>query len=426
MVSIKVPYSTREIELKIPHRNLVGILSSKATDYQHNISCSEADLVNSALDNPVSSLKLEELAEDKKNIVIITSDHTRPVPSRITMPILLERIRRVNSAANIKILVATGYHRATTTEELMEKFGRDIVENEQIVVHDAFDNDSLINLGILPSGGELWLNRLAIEADLLIAEGFIEPHFFAGFSGGRKSVLPGVAGAQTVLANHCSEFIASHHARTGNLNNNPIHHDMLFAARKAQLAFILNVVLNEQKEIIQAYAGDSEQAHLEGCEFIRELSKVDKITADIVVVTNGGYPLDQNIYQTVKGMTAAEATCNPAGVIIMIAGCEDGHGGESFYHEMAQAATPEDVIKQVMTVDRNETLPDQWEFQILARILVNHRVIMVTDLCDPAIIKAMHMEHAFDFPDALKQALDIKGADASITVIPDGVSVIVQ
>ena len=422
MTAISIPYSRKHLEINIPKASLLGIF--KPEEMTTPLALSETELVHQALDNPIASAKLADLASDKKHIVIITSDHTRPVPSHITMPILLEEIRKGNPEAEISILVATGYHRPTTEEELIGKFGEDIVNNENMVVHNAFDNDSLVKLGILPSGGECWVNKLALEADLLIAEGFIEPHFFAGFSGGRKSVLPGIAGAETVLANHCAEFIADKNARTGNLANNPIHCDMIFAAEQAKLAFILNVALDENKKIIHAVSGHFNDAHIAGCKFVGNMARIQKCQADIVVTSNGGYPLDQNIYQAVKGMTAAEAMCKPGGTVIMIAGCEDGHGGESFYRSMAEADSPESVLKKVAEIPRNATNPDQWEYQILARILSKHQVILVSDLCDPEMIKAMHMDHASTFEEACEKAIEKQGESAKFAVIPDGVGVI--
>ena len=186
----------------------------------------------------------------------------------------------------------------------------------------------MVKIGQLPSGGDCIINRIAAEADLLLAEGFIESHFFAGFSGGRKSVLPGIASYKTIMANHSGEFIDSSNSRTGNLTDNPIHNDMVYAAAKANLAFIVNVVLDGDKKIIGSFAGDMVEAHKVGCNFVKEIARVKKIPCDIAVSTNGGFPLDQNIYQAVKGMTAAEATNKDGGVIIMVAGCRDGHGGE--------------------------------------------------------------------------------------------------
>lgn len=424
MGKIKIPYHKKMLEIEITDENLVSILESKAEEFKPRIS--QEEIVEKALDNPIESERLEDLVKDKNNMVIITSDHTRPVPSKITMPILLRRIREVNPDIDIKILIATGFHRPTTHQELVNKFGEEIVKNENIIVHDAFDNSTLVKVGTLPSGGELIINKLAVEAELLIAEGFIEAHFFAGFSGGRKSVLPGIASATTVMANHCGEFIASPYARTGILENNPIHRDMLYAAEKSKLAFILNVVIDSEKKIINAVAGHSQFAHEEGCKFVLELSKVDKVDADIAISTNGGYPLDQNIYQSVKGMTAAEATCNKGGVIIMVSACNDGHGGQSFYDNLANAKSPRELLDRIAKVPRNETVPDQWEFQILARMLDKYTIILVTDMCDPQMIKNMHMEHAYTFEEALKRAYELKGKDAKVAVIPDGVSVIVR
>ncbi|KGK87020.1 nickel-dependent lactate racemase [Clostridium sp. HMP27] len=424
MGKIKIPYHKQMLEIEIEDKNLLGILESKAENYKTKET--QEELVEMALDNPIGSERLEDLVKDKKNMIIISSDHTRPVPSKVTMPILLRRIRKANPDIDITILIATGFHRATTHEELVNKFGEEIVKNENIIVHDAFNDSDMVKLGILPSGGELIINKLACETELLIAEGFIEAHFFAGFSGGRKSILPGIASATTVMANHCSEFIGSSNARTGILEGNPIHKDMLYASEKANLAFILNVVIDSEKKVLKAFAGHREKAHEKGCEFVTELSKVDKIPADIAISTNGGYPLDQNIYQSVKGMTAAEATCKEGGVIIMVSACNDGHGGQSFYDNLAQAKSPRELLDRVAKVPRNETVPDQWEFQILARMLDKYTVIMVTDMCDSEMIKSMHMQHAFTFEEALKKAYDIKGKNAKVVVIPDGVSVIVR
>lgn len=424
MATLKVPYSKEGMILNIEDKNLSKILQSKAHNYK--VDKTQQEIVEQSMDNPIGSKHIEQLVKGKKNVVIITSDHTRPVPSKITMPIILRRLRESNPNINIKILVATGFHRPSTREELIYKMGEEIVNNEEIVMHISTDDSMMIKAGVLPSGGDFYINKLAYEADLLIAEGFIEPHFFAGFSGGRKSILPGIASAKTIMYNHCSDFIDSENARTGTLKNNPIHEDMVYAAKTAKLAFIVNVVIDQDKKVIASFAGDVEDAHIKGCKFVNELSKIDSHKADVVVSTNGGYPLDQNIYQSVKGMTAAEATCNEGGVIIMISACNDGHGGQSFYDNIANAKSPTAILESVRKIRRGNTSPDQWEFQILARILEKHTVIMVTDQCDPEMIKNMHMKHAYNFDEALKMALEIKGKDSKVVVIPDGVSVIVK
>lgn len=419
----KIPYHKTHIPIEIPDENFVCSLVAHSENFK--MTGTEQEIVERALDNPIGSKSLEELVQSKKNMVIISSDHTRPVPSRVTMPIILRRIRQANPDIKITILIATGFHRPTTQQELIDRYGAEIVAKENIVVHRSRD-DEMADLGTLPSGGKLLLNKVAIDTELLIAEGFIEAHFFAGFSGGRKAILPGIASATTVMANHCSEFIASPHARTGTLENNPIHKDMLYAAAQAKLAFILNVVIDAKKQVIAAFAGDSEKAHVKGCEFVLNMSQVEKNPTDIVITTNGGYPLDQNIYQSVKGMTAAEANCKAGGVIIMVAGLSDGHGGESFCKMVTEAQSPQKLLEEFSRIPRNETKPDQWEAQILCRILSKYKVIMVTDMCDEKLINGMHMEHAKTFDAALKRAFEIKGKNAAVSLIPDGVCVIVH
>ncbi|MCK8817008.1 nickel-dependent lactate racemase [Natroniella sulfidigena] len=424
MPEIKLPYGEKKLSLELPEERLEGVLVSQAHDYVADLC--EEELVKEALKNPINSPQLRELAVGKDNIVVISSDHTRPVPSHVTMPIILDEIRAGNPEAEITILIATGFHRASTEEELRHKYGDDIVDNETIINHDSRDQDSMVHLGTLPSGGDLILNKLAVDADLLIAEGFIEPHFFAGFSGGRKSVLPGVASKMTVLANHCSEFIGHNKARTGILDGNPLHRDMLYAAEQANLEFILNVVINEDKEVINAFAGHREEAHAEGCQFVAELSGAKAKPAEIVITTNGGYPLDQNIYQSVKGMTAGEATCKEGGVIIIAAECSDGHGGEAFYKTFAEADSVQQVMDEIEARDRKDTIPDQWESQVLARLLLQFEVIMVTD-APREMVEDMSMHWAADLNEALEMAEKIlDDSEARITVIPDGVSVTVS
>lgn len=422
MKEVKLPYGKEFIELEVDDN--VDILVSQAGEFKAEKS--EEDLVRDALLNPIGSEKLSDLVKGKEKITIITSDHTRPVPSHITMPILLEEIRSTNPEADITILIATGFHRPTTHEELVNKFGEEIVNNEKIIVHKSGVDEDMVELDRLPSGGRLLLNKHAINTDLLISEGFIEPHFFAGFSGGRKSVLPGVASEKTVLANHCSKFIASDYSRTGILDENPIHKDMAFAAEQAKLAFILNVVIDAEKKIINAFAGDRVKAHARGCDFVRGLSTIEGVNADIAITSNGGYPLDQNVYQSVKSMTAAEAAAADDGIIIEVSRCNDGHGGESFYKTFKEAADPKDIEDRVLQIPMEETIADQWEIQILARILVRHKVIFVTDPENKQLIEDMHMTYAESLEEALKMAKEIKGEDAKVAFVPDGVSVIVN
>ena len=423
MTSVLFPYGKEKIEYKFGSE-LVGVLDSQINEYKPKENASE--LVLNAMKNPVGGKTLYELSKGKKNIVIIASDHTRPVPSKAIIPPMLKEIREASPSAKITILIATGCHRGTTKDELISKFGEEIVKNENIYIHDCDEKEKLVNIGTLPSGGACVVNKIAAEADLLVSEGFIEPHFFAGFSGGRKSLLPGVCARETVLANHCSEFIAHPNSRTGILEGNPMHQDMLWAAKEAKLSYIVNVILNQDKEVIYAVAGDLEGAHKKGTDFLSSLCGAKAIEADIAITTNGGYPLDQNVYQAVKGMTAGEATVKKGGVIIMMAKSNDGIGGDHFYHQLADEPDINKTMNMFLSRKRNETVPDQWQTQVFLRVLFHASVVYVSDM-EPEIIKNMHMTPAKTLDEAIELAKKILNKEnPSIVAIPDGVSVIVE
>lgn len=426
MPIVKFPYGKEFLELNIPEERYAGTMLSKMHDYKPKKP--SAELVLDAMEHPIGTPKLSVMAEGKKKVVIIASDHTRPVPSKIIIPPMLAEIRKGSPDADITILISTGCHRETTKEELINKFGPEIVASEKIVVHDCDDTENLVYLGKLPSGGDLIINRFAAEADLLVAEGFIEPHFFAGFSGGRKSILPGVASRKTVIYNHNGQFIADEHSRTGIVDGNPIHNDMLYAARRANLAYIVNVVIDSEKKAIYAVAGDVDLAHRVGYEFLRSQCKVNAIPSEIVISTNGGYPLDQNIYQSVKGMTAAEATVKEGGVIIMLSKSNDGHGGKVFYETFRDEKNLDRMLKKFVETPPEETIIDQWQSQIFARLLKRATVVFVSDAPDD-IVADLHMVPAHSMEEALAKADEILAAkgivNGKILAIPDGVSVMV-
>lgn len=413
--------------MDVPDERYAGSLVSKL----HNFipEKDETELVKDALEHPIGTPRLSQLARGKRNIVILASDHTRPVPSKIIAPLLLQEIRSQNPDARITFLIASGCHRKMTREELCDKFGEDIVRKENTVIHDSRNNAEMVWIARLPSGGDLLINRHAAEADLLIAEGFIEPHFFAGFSGGRKSVLPGVASHRTVLYNHNAFFIDHPNARTGVLEGNPIHQDMLFAARAAKLAFICNVVIRPDRKVVCAVAGDAELAHAEGRKFLNAYCKVEKKCADIVITTNGGYPLDQNIYQAVKGMTAAEAVVKKDGVIIMLAESIDGHGGDEFYETFKQEKDLKRMVQGFLATPPEKTIADQWQSQIFARVLMHSTVIYLSDAPDQ-MVRDLHMIPAHTLKEAIRLAdgilLKQGRVNGTILAIPDGVSVIIQ
>lgn len=415
---ITIPFGKNFIEFD---ETVCNVLSSSIGELK--AEGSGLDIVRKAMEAPIDSPRLSALAKGKKSCVIIISDHTRPVPSRDILPNMFRELREGSPDIAITLLVATGFHRPTSTAELEAKLGAEIMSQCQIVIHDCRNPDSNVEIGRLPSGPPCVIDRVAAEADLLIAEGFIEPHFFAGFSGGRKSVLPGISDQVTVLGNHCSKFIDSPYSRTGILDGNPMHEDMLAAAKMAKLAYIVNVVIDENKKTVAAFAGNYETAHRAGCDFVLSYARVSPKYADVVITSNGGAPLDQNIYQCVKGLTAAEATCNEGAVIIDCAECADGHGGESFYESLRDCASPEALYAEFMATPQESTIADQWESQILARILMKHRVIMVTRPELQSLVEEMKMSYASSLQEALEMAK--AAGKQSITVIPNGISVIV-
>jgi len=429
MPSLTFPFGTTAMTADIPDCRFAGCLVPATGDFKPEQS--EWDIVADALKAPIASPKLCELATGKKNIVLIASDHTRPVPSKIIVPQMLAEIRKGNPNADITILVAVGSHRKSSREELIAKFGADIVNTEHIVIHDCDDTEKLVHIATLPSGGDLEVNKIALDADLLVSEGFIEPHFFAGFSGGRKSVLPGICSRKTIMHNHNARFIASPYARTGVLDKNPIHEDMAWAARKAGLRFIVNVVLDAEKHVVYAAAGDAIKAHEKGCEFLSSQCRVSGNKADIVITSNGGHPLDQNIYQAVKGMTTAEALVKEGGVTIMLARSGDGHGGQSFYETFRDQPDLKQMMEDFLSTPAEKTIIDQWQSQIFARVLMHSTVIFISEAPDQ-LVRELHMLPAHSIEEALQKADAIlkekHGPDfeGTILAVPDGVSVIVE
>ena len=421
-MEIKIPYGKTFQTLNIEEG--FELLESKIQELE--AGADGGAIVRAAMDSPIGSPKLRELAAGKKNAVLIISDHTRPVPSKDIVPFMLEELRAGNPDIEITMLVATGCHRGTTPEELVHKLGEDIVSREHIVVHDC-DSSPLTDLGPLPSGARLVVNSLVAQADLVVSEGFIEPHFFAGYSGGRKSILPGVCSRVTVLGNHCADFIDDPRARMGVIDGNPINRDMERAARMAKLAYIVNVVVNEAHEVVAAFAGDPIEAHHAGCAYLARYCEVEqKQKADIVITSNGGAPLDQNAYQAVKGLTTAADAAADGAALIICAECADGIGGDSFYKALSECAGPTELLDEIRRVPMDETVPDQWQYQILARILEKHHVYFVARKEMEEAVNAMKMEYAPSLEEAYARARALKGASSCVAVIPNGVSLIIK
>ena len=419
--TIPIPYYTSTLDLHVEEENLKAVLTAKMHGF--HAEKSQEQLVLDALEHPVGSPRLRTLAEGKRKIVIVTSDHTRAVPSKITLPLLLKEIRSGNPDADITILIATGLHRPTTEEEQRRMFGDEIVDHEKIAINNAFDPEQFVELCTLPSGAVFQVNRLAAECDLLVTEGFVEPHFFAGFSGGRKSILPGICSERTVNENHSYKAVSHPRSNSGMLKDNPIHADMLCAAKAVNVQFIFNVALDGEKKIVAAWAGDLEKAHEAGVAFIRQWSQCPVVTGDIVITSNGGYPLDQNLYQSPKAMATAEACAGEDGVIIMCCSCCDGMGGAHF-GQLIQRGTPDEIDRYLSSIPPEKTIPEQWCTQVCVRVLRKHPVILVTTFLSHDEVRKANMIPASTPDEALEIAYRLKGEQASVVVIPDGVSVL--
>ena len=419
--TIPIPYYASTLALHVEEENLKAVLTAKMHGF--HAEKSQEQLVLDALEHPVGSPRLRTLAEGKRKIVIVTSDHTRAVPSKITLPLLLKEIRSGNPDADITILIATGLHRPTTEEEQRRMFGDEIVDHEKIAINNAFAPEQFVELCTLPSGAVFQVNRLAAECDLLVTEGFVEPHFFAGFSGGRKSILPGICSERTVNENHSYKAVSHPRSNSGMLKDNPIHADMLCAAKAVNVQFIFNVALDGEKKIVAAWAGDLEKAHEAGVAFIRQWSQCPVVTGDIVVTSNGGYPLDQNLYQSPKAMATAEACAGEDGVIIMCCSCCDGMGGVHF-GQLIQRGTPDEIDRYLSSIPPEKTIPEQWCTQVCVRVLRKHPVILVTTFLSHDEVRKANMIPASTPDEALEIAYRLKGEQASVVVIPDGVSVL--
>ncbi len=417
---VNLPYGKGKLTLDLPSSR-VSVLTSRLG--KPKLPAPPEALARRAVLMPLDSPPLDQLARGKKRVTILLSDHTRPVPTKLLLPPILESVRRGSPAARITLLIATGCHRAPTESELRDKLGDDIYEREHIVCHDCDDAASMVEVGTLPSGGTLLLNRLAVETDLLVAEGLIEPHFFAGFSGGRKSVLPGVAARSTVCRNHNAAFISDEHARAGILDANPIHRDMLWAARRAGLAFIVNAVLTPEGDLAAVFAGSPDSAHRAGTSYLAGFCRVKASPAPITLVSNGGYPFDQNLYQAVKGISTAEAVTTDGGVIIMAAECSDGIGGGHFERFLLECPHAASLLERIGQVPADLTEQDQWQVQILARVMAHRRIVLVSSL-EPGRVRSYGMIPAGDVPHALRTAEALTCEDAPINVIPNGICVI--
>jgi len=411
---IELPYGSSRLKARIPAGNLAGII--EVPDVRGLPD--EREAITRRLRAPIESPALLDCVKKDDKVVVLVTDNTRPCPDdRLLPPILAELEARI-PRENITIIVALGLHPPLDRPELVKKLGEDIVANYNVINHDV---NRTVNIGTTSRGTPVDINTRVMAADFRLSTGFIEPHFFAGFSGGRKSIAPGVFSARSAYKNHGYQMIEHPCARAGVLRGNPIHEDMIEQAKMARLNFIVNVLLNKKREITHVFAGDPVKAHEKGCEIEGGIAGV-KVPhkVDITITTNSGAPLDLDLYQTCKGIDTAAQITREGGIIIVASACSAGIGPEAFLELHASASSPGEVRQ---LIKQKEPLGVQWENQILARTQMKNDIYLVSELAD-STVKDMMMTPVRTVEEGLEKAFQVLGQDAEIAVIPEGPLVI--
>ncbi len=411
---VKLAYGRSGLWVELPDENVTVV----EPRFVEGLPDEEAAL-RDALRHPIGTPPLRELVRAEDTVAIVFSDITRPQPRKRMLPVLLREIGHV-PRQRIVLINALGTHRPNTEEELVEMLGPDIVAGYRIVQHDAWDWAHMVYLGPTSFGHETHVNKVYMDASVRILTGFIEPHFFAGFSGGPKAVLPGLADERSVLGNHDAGMIGHPQATWSVTTGNPIWEEMAEVAAKTAPTFLLNVTLNREKAITSVFAGHFLQAHAQGCAFARQSAMVPvPAPFDVVITTNSGYPLDLNLYQTVKGMSAAAQVVKPGGAIIAAAECWDGIPDHGQYKNLLKmASSPQEMLDIVNAP--GFLMQDQWEAQVQALIQLKAEVyVHSSGLSDEQIREAMFLPcHRIE--DTLAELLSKYGPGATVCVLPEG------
>jgi lactate racemase len=375
----------------------------------------ERAAVFAALDHPTGARPLREWIKPGHKVCILFTDITRATPNHRLIPWLLEYLKDV-PRENITLLNQLGTHRPNTTAELEQLLTSAVVRNYRVVNHEPENPDALVQMGAMRDGMPALVNRIAVEADVRIVTGFIEPHFFAGFSGGIKGLVPGVAGLKTVMSNHGARNIGDPKSTFGITEGNPLWEDLRDAALRVGPSFLLNVSLNEERDITGVFAGDIIAAHKAGCEFVRAAA-MQKFSGpfDIVVTTNSGYPLDMNLYQGVKGMSAGARVVKPGGTLILAAECREGVPAGSPLDKLLRSASgPEEILTLLNTP--GFVRAEQWQAHIQSLVQRKATVLLHSSLPDD-VVRAAHLQPCHDIAATIRR---IGGNGARIAVLPQG------
>lgn len=379
-----------------------------------------AALLRQTLRQAVHGPPLRELVPRGARVAIAMCDGTRPQPRHLMIPAVLDELDGLVRAEDIVLLVATGTHRGNTEAELRAMLGGEVYDAVRVVNHDARDRSTLRWCGTHGDGVPVWLNREWLDADVRITTGFVEPHFFAGFSGGPKLVAPGLAGLDTTLVLHDARRIGHPNATWGVTVGNPVHDDVRAIAAATGVTYTLDVVLNRDQEIVAAFGGQLDATHPAATRLVRDVAMVGLDRPfEVVVTTNSGYPLDQNLYQAVKGMSAAATVVTDGGVIVCAAECCDGFPDHGEYRSvLRQASSPAELLRQIES--RPQTVPDQWQAQVQAKVQAKARVAVKSDYLDRAALAEAHFDCVEDVAEFVRDRLAAAGPDARCCVLPEG------
>lgn len=378
----------------------------------------DEEAIREALQNPIGTPPLKEMVKAEDKVAIVISDITRPTPNHKLVPLLIEELSHV-PLENFVLINGTGTHRDQTREEFVQMLGEWVVEHIRIINNQCHNKEALVNLGKSRFGCDVYLNKEYVEADFRIVTGFIEPHFFAGFSGGPKGIMPGIAGIETIMTFHNARMIGDERSTWGNMKENPVQEMTREINRMCKPDFMLNVTLNKEKEITAVFAGELFAAHEKGCAFVKEHVMVQcPGRFDVVITSNSGYPLDQNLYQAVKGMSAAQKIVKKGGAIIIASECSDGlpsHGNYAKIFELADS--PKGLLDLIE--DPNFKMFDQWQVQKQAVTQLWADIYVHSSLADEQIRKAM-LNPVHDIGRTLEKLKAIYGENMTIAVLPLG------
>jgi len=415
---VELKYGKNIIKLPLEDKNILQVLNLKE---QEVLSNPEEKLKN-LLKNPIGSSSLKELIFQKKaqKILIIVNDITRPTPYKIILPPLLNELDKAGvNKEDIEFIIATGIHRDNSKEELGNIFGEDLISTYKFINHNA-DSLDLHYLGKLKSGNELWVNSLVSETDFIISTGVIVPHYFAGFSGGRKSILPGICGRKTIEDNHAQ--MTHPDARAGNLRGNPVHEEMQEAVERVGVDFNINVVTDENHQIVEIVAGELLTSWQQGVEICKKiyLCPIEK-KADVVIASAGGYPKDINVYQAQKALNNAYQAIKPGGTIILLSECLEGYGEATFENWIEEANTPDDIIKRL----KKKFVLGGHKAYSIAKLAKEVEVILISSL-PPEKVRKLFFIPMENISQTIEYIQDKYGKDFQAYILPSGNTVVPQ